>query len=363
VVSGVFSIPLELTRSGVLETGRTTGSRWMLREFISGDENALVQVATQSVLDGQPDYKPILIYGPPGTGKSLLAHGLAGRWRKANPRTRVMFTTGSDFARHYADAVDTNAVSDFRQRLRSVALLVIDGIHQLANKPAAQLELIGTLDKIAERKAQLLATATHLPAEINDLLPGLASRLSAGLTVPLHVPGAAARQEIVRRLAAAREVDLPDGVVQLLAEGCPGTPHFLNTVPQLDQALQQLTVTAQLASSIIDENLVRQFLLDESPAQRTTLRSIAQHVARHFRIKSTDLRGATRRQHIVRARGIAMHLARALTGKSLQQVGKYFGDRDHSTVLHACRKTEALLKADSSMRETVQALAEQICNS
>lgn len=362
MVSGVFSIPLELNRSGGNQQDRKNGSTWMLREFVSGDENALVRVVAEALRQGRPLYNPIVFYGPAGTGKSLLAQGLAGNWKKANPRSRMIAMSGADLARHFANAVDTDAVSEFRGRLQQAALLVVDGIEQLSGHEAAQRELVLALDQLTERQQRVLATASQLPTEISGLLPGLASRLSAGLTVPLSAPGPLARQRIVERLAAVRHLQLSPQVVQLLACGSPAVPHFLNTVPQLDQALSRLSETATLAGVPIDEQLADNYLREESPSRHATLKSIATQVALHFQVKTADLRGATRRQQIVRARGIAMYLARTLTDNSLQQVGKYFGDRDHSTVLHACRKTESLLDSDPAIRETVNILAEQICS-
>ena len=364
VVSSVFCIPLEPSRSTALGNRSTgPGERWVLREFVADKENALIRVVSDTLAEDEPRYNPILIYGPSGTGKSLLANGLASRWKKSHARSRVILTSGTDYVRHYAAAVDTDSVAEFRTRYRQASLVVVDGIHQLAGHLAAQNEFIGLLDQAVQRRRQLLATSRQLPSEVGELLPGLASRLSAGLSVPLRAPSVAARQVIIERLAETRRLELPAPAIRMLAEGNPATPHFLSTVPQLDQALQQLTKIAQLTGTSIDEDLVRRFLHDESPARRTTLRSIASHVARHFQIKSTDMRGATRRQHVVRARGIAMFLARQLTDKSLQQVGEFFGNRDHSTVLYSCRKTESLIQSDPSMHETVQQLTELICRS
>ncbi len=363
MVSGVFSIPLESNRSNFGNRSSKSGMGWVLREFIADGNQALVEVACQSLGREAPRYNPILIYGSAGTGKSLLVHGLAGRWKKTHPRARILFLVGSDFVRHHAAAIETDSVGEFRARFQQSALVVLDGIHQLAGHAAAQDELIRLIDQALERDHQVLATARQLPGEIPELAPALASRMSGGLSVPLTAPGAEARQVIIERLAASRDLRLPRPVVELLAQGNQSTPHFLHTVPQLDQALTRLSETAASTQTRIDEELVRQFLRDESPAQQTTMRSIASHAARHFQIKSSELRGATRRQHVVRARGIAMFLARRLTDKSLQQVGKFFGNRDHSTVLHSCRKTEALIQSDPSMRETVDRLTEQICRS
>lgn len=362
VVSGVYSIPLELTRTNPLG-GRSSTSDWVLREYIADDESSLVRVVSDSIDKNNPRYNPILIYGATGTGKSLLAHGLASRWKKQRPRGRMVFMAGVDFVRHYAAAVDTDSVGEFRTRLRQASLIVIDGIHHVAGKDAAQSELMSLLDHATRRRHQILATARQLPSEVPGLSAALASRLSGGLSVPIHVPGTEARRVIIGRLAENRDIRLPTAVVHLLAEGNPSTPHFLKTVPQLDEALGNLTRTAELTRSPIDEDLVRQFLSEESPSKRTTLRTITSHVAKHFQIKTTDIRGATRRQKVVRARGIAMFLARRLTDKSLQQVGQFYGNRDHSTVLYSYRKIESLMKSDPSMHETVERLMEQICQS
>jgi chromosomal replication initiator protein len=359
VNNGVFSIPFDTVST--IRTPRKRGSSsFPLRQYIGCDENRLVREAVEAVCGDSRRYNPLVLFGPTGTGKSLLAHGIARRWTQQHPGTRIISTTGVDFAREYAGAVETDALEDFRRKYRRTELLVIDDLHEMDQKVAAQKELILTLDTLLEHYRRVLVTLPHAPAETVTLLPGLASRLSAGLTVPLVPPGAAARRLILQRLADARGASLPEPVIDVLLTELPTTAGKPITVPLLMQRLIRLEQLAADEPSPINESLARRCLLFVSAAKEPQLRSITKHVCKYFKIRLKDLKGPARQQRIVRARGVAMLLARRLTGNSLEQVGHHFGNRDHTTVLHACRKTESLIKCDASIRQAFEELATQL---
>jgi chromosomal replication initiator protein len=356
MADGVIAIPLAgQPMACAARVDDDCGSRAALRHFLAGPENHLVEPAVQGVLGPRPArYNPLVLHGPSGTGKSHLACGLVAAWRDRWPTAAVVYTTAVDFARELADAIETQAVVDLRTLYRRASLLVFEDVGRLAEKPAAQIELIGTLDAILRAGGQIVVTASIAPAELRNLMPALQSRLLAGLAVPLSPPGAGARLAILRQLAELREIDLAEPVAQVLADG------LSSTVPELLGALVQLDVPARMDGKMIDAEAVRRYLAKRRGERELQLPDIATAAARYFSLKLADLRGPGRRRPVVTARDVAMFLTRCLTGTSLQQIGQYFGGRDHTTVLHGCRKTESLLKSDPIIRQAIEKLKQKL---
>ncbi|HEY4759500.1 MAG TPA: DnaA/Hda family protein, partial [Thermoguttaceae bacterium] len=226
--------------------------------FLAGPENRLVPVAVRNVLEEKPNgYNPIVLYGPSGTGKTHLALGIAVAWTSRN-RRRVECVSAVDFARELADAIETQAVEEFRAKYRKVGLLVFEDIGRLVNrkseKLSAQEEFVYTLDELVNRGSWVIVTSSASPEELSGILPGLQSRLTAGLTVPLALPEINTRLMILQRLAESRQIDLPAAVAKILAEGLEGT------VPELMGALYQLEVPARQDGGRIDIQAVKSLL-------------------------------------------------------------------------------------------------------
>ena len=361
MVSGVFSIPLNRHTTASRSKGDSS-AQLPLSQYIGDDQNLLVRSAVESLLENPPRYNPVTLFGRSGTGKTLLARGVAGKFRHENRGSKIVCTTGADFARDYALALQTDSLEDFRSKVRRATLLVMDDLHEIGDKLSAQDEFARTLDALLRRDRGVVVTLRQTPLETANLLPALASRLSAGLTVPLEPPGDAARRRILQQLAAVRGASLPDAVIDLIVRGVPGAATKPVTVPQLLSVLNQLDQLPDEQDGEIDEHRVRKCLAARKPVIEPHLRSITKHVCKYFKVRSGDLRGPARQQRIVRARGVAMLLARQLTGNSLEQVGRHFGNRDHTTVLHACRKTESLIEADPSIRQAVEELTVRLCS-
>ena len=238
MVGGVFSIKSA--------AGETTRAAWrhaapsMLPEYIGGSENLLVPAAVEALCQQPPKYNPVVFFGPTGTGKSLLVQLVATRWKRDNKSLRAVLTTGADFARDYAHAIETDSLSDFRTKYRRASLLAIDDLHEIGEKTAAQNELVRTLDVLLANHQRLVVTLPLSPAETTTLVPALTSRLSAGLTVPLQPPGPDARRLILRSLVATRGFSLPERVVDLVASDALTDALKPATVPKLLQTLVRL---------------------------------------------------------------------------------------------------------------------------
>ena len=337
--------------------GEPTTTMITLCPFFAGPENCLVEAAIAGVLGrgtryaGSPTpYNPLVFYGPSGTGKSHLARGLAAVWKRNYPHSRIACTTAVDFAREMADAFEAQAVEDFRSRYRTVNLAVFEDIAELAAKPAAQEELVRTLDAVIQRGGQVVVTAACAPREVPGFPPALYSRLAGGLCVPLALPGIETRMAILRRWSSLRKVEISDSLLKVLAKGMAGT------VPELVGAMLQLEVPAREDGRPVSAQQVRDFLARRDEALRPRIRDIASLTARHFGLRLSDLRSKSRRRPVVVARDVAIYLCRQLARESLTRIGEFFGGRDHTTVMHACRKAEELLEADPAARQAVDQL-------
>ena len=323
-------------------------------DFIAGPENRLAAVAVASLLEETPSrFNPLVIHGPSGTGKTHLAYGLAQSWaaRRDGPESNsaddIVYLPAIDFANDLAAAIERETMPEFRRRFRGASLLVIEDLTQLATRRPAQQELVHTLDAVIDGGGQVVATSRVPPAAISSFAPELCSRLTGGLVVPLLPPGPATRQALIERLATSRNIDLPAAAVRLLADGVEGT------APELLGALSELHVQADLDGEPIDTARVRRWLAGRQLRLQPSLRTIARMSAKYFGLRVADLSSPSRRRSVVRARSVAMYLARQITSKSLEQLGLHFGGRDHTTVLHSYRTVEAQVCTDPAVRRAV----------
>ncbi len=355
LVDGVVSIPLPgQPPTATNGAGRGSHATVAPRRFLAGPENGLAETAIRAVLaKTHPAYNPVVFFGPSGTGKSHLSRGLANSYDD-NHRRAVVCTTAVDFAREFLDAVETQATDEFRDRYRKASLVVVEDVDYLADKEAAQRELLHTLDDRVATGRRMVLTSRVAPGRMGEMLTGLRCRLTAGLTVPLVAPQREARLAILRELAAARGLDLSADVLRVLADGSTGT------VPELVGTLTELQMWEQMETSMVDAAAVRRYLARRNGASQPALTRIALLTARSFSLKVADLRSASRRRAVVTARDVAMYLARQLTQNSLQQIGRYFGGRDHTTVLHGCRQMERRLKAEPAIQQTVEQLRSRL---
>ncbi len=344
-----------------------------MRRFVAGSENRLAAAVAMAVIDepitgdGPRGFNPLVLFGPSGCGKSLLVEELSGAWRELYGRQsngkgsqgaesrgmgsrglgRVVCKPAAQFAQDFKVAVETQDVEQFRKEHRRAGLLVLEDITRLAGKEAAQIELRGTIDAIVRKRGRLVVTATLAPGQWPDIMGDLQSRLGGGLTVPLVFPERESREMILTRLAAERDVELPEAVAILLAAAIEGPAS------NLSGALVQLMAAGEedRKISMVD---TREYLSRRHGPRQPELREIATATARSFSLKVVELRSRSRARAVVTARGVAMYIARQLTHNSLQQIGHYFGGRDHTTVLHGCRRTEELLNSEPAVQRAVE---------
>lgn len=351
---GFFSISLGRYRSAGASRGGGESGNLPLHDFIADKENILAGEAARILLANEPRYNPLFFYGPTGTGKSHLVRGLAVRVQQSGQNRSVLVMDGADFVRACSGVNDADALSDFLQRCRSADLLVIDHLEELAERRHAQQELIGVLDALLRSNGRLVVTSRCPPQKADWLVKGLRSRLMAGLTVPLKNPGLIARQEILEQLFQFHGIRLETEILTFLAD------ELRACVQELNHAVVQLLAESKSRNLPLDIPFIQRFLVDQQGKQIPTLATITSHVSRYYKLKSKDLKSATRQQSIVRARGMAMYLARRLTDASFEAIGSHFGRRDHTTVLHAYRKTEELIKNNPAAKVAADELLEQL---
>jgi chromosomal replication initiator protein len=348
-MEGVVEIPLP--------HGPQAGSQ--AAPFIAGPENRLVGPAVRAAAEATATrWNPLVIYGPSGTGKTHLAQGIAAAYRAAHRRRKVICTTAADYARDLTEAIDTQSVDEFRASHRGAAMLVIEDLGGLLRKHTSKLnvqeELIHTIDAMTAEDRWVVATSAVPPAELPGIVPALAGRLLAGLTIPLALPATAARKHLLMRLSAARGINLPDDVAEILATG------LVAAAPQLAGMAMELAATTAISGGRLDRRTAKQYVAQRVNGRRPNLQTIATAVARHFGLRPAELRGAERRRELVAARGVAMYLARCRADMKLDQIGRFFGGRDHSTVLHCIRKTEQAILEDANVREAIEALRAEL---
>jgi chromosomal replication initiator protein len=372
VISGLFTIPI----------ARRADSFAGEAAFIAGPENALVRsvvaavrsAESAAVSDGSPTdtfpgtssglaaVSPLVLYGPSGVGKSTLAHLLADERRCAANLAQCVTTTGLELAQALGHAADTNSVDELRNRFHQCDLLLVDDVDELAGREAAQQFLCTTIDALLDRRVLILVTARVLPVANAALSPQLASRLASGLVVPLVPPEGAARQALVEQFArefsrhTGQRLD-PARLERLAARRGPG----FATAPQLRQAVMQMAADQAHAAP------ARESSRTSSPRGKSAasdhkplLRHITSAVARHEHVTVAELKGKSRLQHLAHARSLAMTLCRRLSSASYAEIGRFFGNRDHTTVLHACQKIESLAQQDSETSRVLADLALQI---
>jgi chromosomal replication initiator protein len=359
-VSATSSTPQGAAAFGFIPAAGAREDR--LEDFLAGEENRLARAAVAALVPpadateqtAAEAFRLLVLHGPSGSGKTHLVRGLTRVWFDRRPDDVVVFFAGSEFAELFAAAVNEDRISPFRRRLRECDLLVIDDLSSLLNKPAAQLELQGTLDALERRGATIVVTLPTPPQRAESLSAAITARLSGGIDVGLAPPSTSTRRAILDRLTARYELNVADEALQALAA------DRARSVPEVCGLLLTLQHEAAVDGTIVDLPFVRRFLERTNERASPALKTIAERAARRFGLTLRDLKSDSRRRTVVAARDNAMLLARRLTSRSLQEIGEYFGNRDHTTVLHSCRKLEATLEHDSEARELFNGLDEEL---
>lgn len=316
--------------------------------FVEGKSNQLARAASIQVAENPGGaYNPLFIYGGVGLGKTHLMHAVGNMLRQRNANARVVYLHSERFVADMVNALQHNAISDFKRHYRTVDALLIDDIQFFARKERSQEEFFHTFNVLLEGQQQVILTCDRYPKEVNGLEERLKSRFGWGLTVAIEPPELETRVAILKGKAAQTQVELPDEVAFFMAK------RIRSNIRELEGALRRVMAHARFTNQLITPELAKEALKDLLALQDklVTIENIQKTVAEYYKIRVHDLLSARRSRSITRPRQIAMSLAKELTNHSLPEIGDAFGGRDHTTVLHACRKVAELAELDARIKE------------
>ncbi len=316
--------------------------------FIQGKSNQLARAAALQVAE-QPGkaYNPLFIYGGVGLGKTHLMHAVGNSILADNPAARVVYLHSERFVQDMIRALQNNMIDSFKAHYRSLNALLIDDIQFFAGKERSQEEFFHTFNALLEDNQQIILTSDRYPKEVEGLEERLKSRFGWGLTVAIEPPELETRVAILNQKAEQSGVTLPSEVAFFIAK------RIRSNIRELEGALRRVIANARFTGRNIDIEFTRETLRDLLALQDklVTIENIQKTVAAYYKIRVSDLLSARRSRSITRPRQIAMALAKELTRHSLPEIGEAFGGRDHTTVLHACRKVAELRQQDQRIDE------------
>jgi chromosomal replication initiator protein len=321
---------------------------YTFRNFVEGKSNQLALAAAMQVAKNPGDsYNPLFLYGGVGLGKTHLMHAVGNALKVENPQARIVYLHSERFVADMVRALQLNAISDFKRYYRSVDALLIDDIQFFARKDRSQEEFFHTFNALLEGGQQMILTCDRYPKEIDGLEERLKSRFGWGLTVAVEPPDLETRVAILMKKASQSQLDLPPDAAFFIAQ------RIRSNVRELEGALKRVIASANFMRRDIDVDLVKESLRDLLALQdkQVSLDNIQRTVAEYYKIKVADLMSRRRSRSVARPRQVAMALAKELTNHSLPEIGDSFGGRDHTTVLHACRKIKELRDSSSDIHE------------
>ena len=321
---------------------------YTFERFVEGKSNQLALAAAQQVAAHPGDsYNPLFLYGGVGLGKTHLMHAVGNAMRAKNPDAKIVYLHSERFVADMVKALQLNAMSDFKRYYRSVDALLIDDIQFFANKDQSQEEFFHTFNALLEGGQQMILTCDRYPKEIEGVEERLKSRFGWGLTVAVEPPELETRVAILMKKAEQSNIDLSPEAAFFIAQ------RIRSNVRELEGALKRVIASANFTGRPFDIDLIKDSLKDLLALQdkQVSLENIKRTVADYCGIKVADLMSKRRNRSVARPRQLAMALAKELTNHSLPEIGDAFGGRDHTTVLHACRKIKELRETSSDIRE------------
>ena len=316
--------------------------------FVEGKSNQLARAAAWQVADNpKHGYNPLFLYGGVGLGKTHLMHAVGNHLLAKNPNAKVVYLHSERFVADMVKALQLNAINEFKRFYRSVDALLIDDIQFFAKKERSQEEFFHTFNALLEGGQQVILTSDRYPKEIEGLEERLKSRFGWGLTVAVEPPELETRVAILMKKADQAKVDLPHDAAFFIAQ------RIRSNVRELEGALKRVIAHSHFMGRDITIELIRESLKDLLALQDklVSIDNIQRTTAEYYKIKITDLLSKRRSRSIARPRQVAMALSKELTNHSLPEIGVAFGGRDHTTVLHACRKIAELRGSDADIRE------------
>ncbi len=338
--------------------GSPLDSRFTFDSFVVGKPNELAHAAARRVAEGgQVTFNPLFLYGGVGLGKTHLMHAIAWETQSLRPEARVLYLSAEQFMYRFVQALRFKDMHSFKEQFRSVDVLMVDDVQFIAGKNSTQDEFFHTFNALVDQGKQIVISADRAPGEIEGLEERIRSRLQWGLVVDLHPTDYELRLGILQSKAETQLKTMPDvqmdaGVLEFLAH------RISSNVRVLEGALTRLFAFASLVGREINLDMTQECLADilRASERKVTVEEIMRQVADHYNLRMSDLLSPRRARSVARPRQVAMFLSKMLTSKSLPDIGRRFGGRDHTTVIHAVKKVEELKMTDSQIAEDVELL-------
>ena len=344
---------------GSIKHSNRLNADFRFENFVEGKSNQLARAAAQRVSEKPgSEYHPLFLYGDTGLGQTHLMHAVGNQIRSHNPNAKIIYVHSERFVADMVKALQLNAIADFKRVYRNVDALLIDDIQFFAGKEKSQEEFFHTFNALLDRNNQMILTCDKYQKEIDGLEERLKSRLGWGLPVIIEPPELETRAAVLLQKASSMGVSLPNDCAIYIAQ------RIRSNIRELEGALKRVVANAKFTNQEIDLALVKDALKDlfVISAKMVSIENIQKTVAEYYNIKLSDLLSKRRSRSITRPRQLAMALTKELTRHSLPEIGEAFNGRDHTTVLHACKKIAELRKESPSHEEDYRNLTRALTN-
>ncbi|MBI3507514.1 MAG: chromosomal replication initiator protein DnaA [Proteobacteria bacterium] len=350
---GYASPSVARSADDVEDFGAQLDPRFTFQSFVHGKSNEFAAAAARRVAEeAKVPFNPLFLYGGVGLGKTHLMHAIAWHIRKRNPQRRVLYLSAEKFMYQFIRAMRFKDTMSFKEQFRSVDVLLVDDVQFIAGKDATQEEFFHTFNALVDQNKQIVLSADKSPADLEGLEDRVRSRLGWGLVADIHPTTYELRLGILQSKAEKLGVAMPPKVLEFLAH------KIVANIRELEGALNRIVAHSTLVGRPIGLESAQEVLHDllRASDRRVTIEEIQKKVAEHFAIRLADMHSPRRARQVARPRQVAMYLAKQLTSRSLPEIGRKFGGRDHTTVMHAVRKIDELRAADAAFSEDVELL-------
>ncbi|WP_322097162.1 chromosomal replication initiator protein DnaA [Pelagibius sp. Alg239-R121] len=351
--SGDSGLYVESGRASDRDISAPLDPRFTFDNFVVGKPNELAYAAARRVAEaGNAPFNPLFLYGGVGLGKTHLMHAIAWQIKKQTPERRIIYLSAEKFMYQFVKALRTKDTMSFKEQFRSVDILMIDDVQFIGGREATQEEFFHTFNALVDQNRQVVISADKSPSDLEGVEERMRSRLGWGLVADIHPTTYELRLGILQSKSEQLDVEIPPKVLEFLAH------KITSNVRELEGALNRIVAHATLVGRSVTLETTQEVLHDLLRAndRRVTIEEIQKRVAEHYNVRIADMHSARRARAIARPRQVAMYLSKHLTSRSLPEIGRKFGGRDHTTVMHAVRKIDELKSTDSSFAEDVELL-------
>ena len=321
--------------------------------FVVGKPNEFAYAAARRIAEAEtPPFNPLFLYGGVGLGKTHLMHAIAWNIRERDPNRTVIYLSAEKFMYRFVRALREHNTVDFKEQFRSVNVLMIDDVQFISGKESTQEEFFHTFNSLVDQGHQIVISADKSPSDLEGMEERLKSRLNCGLVADIHATTYELRLGILQSKAEQMGIEVPRKIMEFLAH------KITSNVRELEGALNRVVAHSELVGREVSLETTQEVLHDLLRAhdRRVTIEEIQKRVAEHFNVRVSDMHSARRARSVARPRQVAMYLSKQLTARSLPEIGRKFGGRDHTTVMHAVRKVDELREHDSNFAEDVDLL-------